>query len=300
MKSFQNQNNIGVANKGVNLNTRIAPSPTGLFHIGTARTAYHNYLMAKASNSKFILRIDDTDVNRNKPEFIDVIISSMDWLNLDYDLLFKQSTRFDHYLEVANLLLNKNLASKIDGAIKLNYNLTLDSWNDLAAGKVKVSADDIKNINNLILIKSDQTPTYHFASVIDDIDYNIDLVLRGADHLANTIKQIAIHNALVSIDYTKKDLSTYCHVGLITLNGKKISKRNPESNLNFYKDNYKKDAFLNFILKLGWSHPDPIFDKTYPLVTKDIALSKILEGKFKFGNSLLDLNKLNWLNKKYT
>lgn len=282
------------------MNTRIAPSPTGLFHIGTARTAYHNYLMAKASNSKFILRIDDTDVNRNKPEFIDVIISSMDWLNLDYDLLFKQSSRFDHYLEVANLLVSKNLASKIDGAIKLNYNLTLDSWTDLAAGKVKVSADDIKNINNLILIKSDQTPTYHFASVIDDIDYNIELILRGADHLANTIKQIAIHNALVSIDYTKKDLSTYCHVGLITLNGKKISKRNPESNLNFYKDNYKREAFLNFILKLGWSHPDPIFDKTYPLVTKDIALSKILEGKFKFGNSLLDLNKLNWLNKKYS
>lgn len=282
------------------IKTRIAPSPTGLFHLGTARTAYHNYLKARANNGQFIVRIDDTDLNRNNEQFVDIIYSSLDWLGLDYNLTFRQSSRLDRYHLVANDLIKYGFAKLDDGCIRLSHNYLNAGqvWLDSTVGSIKISQQDVDLSSTVVLIKSDQQPTYHFASVVDDIDYEITHVIRGADHLSNTIKHLFIIDALKQL-YPHINFPDFNHVGLITQNGKKISKRDPQSDLKFYQENYKSAAILNFILRLGWSHPDPLFDKIHPMVDRDLAIKVFNDGKFKFGNASLDLNKLNWLNKKY-
>jgi glutamyl-tRNA synthetase len=282
-------------------NTRVAPSPTGFFHLGTARTAYHNWLAAKASGGKFILRIDDTDNNRNNDGYTKVIFQSMDWLKIDYDITFTQSSRKNHYMDVANMLVQHDLAFHDDGAIRLKTNYLISDWNDFNANTMAVSQKDNDTSNNLVIIKSDGTPTYHFACVVDDIDYDINLIIRGADHISNTIKQIFIFKALAQINYPKADLPVdFSHVGLIMYKGKKMSKRDGASNLMLYKDNnYNPDAILNFILKLGWSHPDPQFDSKNPLINKDLAKQIFFDGKLRAANCSFDQNRLDWLNKKY-
>lgn len=288
-------------------NTRIAPSPTGFFHLGTARVAYHNWLMARATGGKFIVRIDDTDDNRNDQAYVDLIYKSLDWLGLDYDGTFTQSSRFKHHKDVAYLLLDKGLAQKDGDAIRLKTDYVLSTWKDMTDVTVKVSADDVKFAQNQVILKSNQSPIYHFASIVDDVDTDINLILRGADHISNTGKQLYILKALADAGYNNADMSmfNFCHVGLITVpddNGKmiKLSKRDKRASFTQYQDDgYTKDAILNAVLRLGWAHTDPNFDKHQPLVNVDDALKFILQGKFKNKNAAFDLNKMNSLDKKY-
>lgn len=282
-------------------NTRVAPSPTGFFHLGTARTAYHNWLAAKATGGQFLLRIDDTDAVRNNPEFTQLIYQAMEWLGLDFDATFEQSSRKSHYLTVAQLLVDKGLAVLADGAIRLKTDYVVDTWADGYKNVMAVSQKDNDISNALVLIKSDGNPTYHFASVVDDVDYQITLIIRGADHISNTIKQLFILRALTDSGYVSTlPPIDFLHVGLIMADGKKMSKRDGSSNLLIYQQNhYHPDAILNYILKLGWSHPDPTFDSKYPVIDKDLATRMFFEGRLKATNCSFDARKLDWLNKKH-
>lgn len=288
-------------------NTRIAPSPTGFFHLGTARVAYHNWLMARATGGKFIVRIDDTDNKRNDNDYVDLIYSALKWLGIDYDDTFTQSSRTAHYKSVADLLLSKGLAVRDGDAIRLNSTYVLDSWSDFNGDVIKVSQNDIDFAQKQVLIKSDGTPIYHFASIIDDLDTDINLVMRGADHLSNTSKQLFILKALIDAGYTNKSMSdiAFSHVGLIMVKDDqnkmiKLSKRNKVASLMHYKDNgVLPQSVLNAVLRLGWAHKDPNFDRSYPLVDKDDAIKNILGGNFKIKNATFDVDKLHSLDKKF-
>lgn len=289
-------------------NTRVAPSPTGHFHLGTARTAYHNWLAARASGGKFILRIDDTDQNRNNDDYVTLIYNALDWLGIDYDYTFKQSDRIQHYKDVALQLIDNGMAVLDGFAIRLNANFILDHWTDFYGKKIPITNKDYDFSKNLVLIKSDGFPTYNFSSIVDDIDYNINLIIRGSDHISNTSKQMFVLHALNMMNYGgKKDhYLDFCHVGLIMVKdpdtGKqiKLSKRNSASNLMDYKDSgFVPDAILNAVLKLGWAHKDPNFDRDYPLIDKNTAKKFFFDGNLKTTNCSFDVNKLNFLNKKF-
>jgi len=276
------------------MNTRIAPSPTGNAHIGLVRTAYLNYLAARSSGGKFFIRIDDTDVARSDSKFTDDILATFDWLGLDNDGVVHQSDNLDRYTAVADGLVNNGLAKAKDGAIFINLDGDyLDEWTDLVVGTIGINDKLKKDIDSTVLIRSNGMPTYHFASCVDDVDMDIDLIIRGTDHIDNA----AIHTHLFNILTDREIL--LAHVGLIFHNGKKISKRDALANMDYYKANYNPDAVLNAVLKLGWSHPDPNIDKTKPLISKTDAIDLFPAGKLKAAKSTLDLNKLDWLNKKY-
>ena len=280
----------------MSIKTRIAPSPTGFFHIGTARTAYFNYLFAKSQGGEFLVRIDDTDVVRNKDEYTALIFSTLEKLDLDFDQSFHQSSRLDRYKEVAQGLLDSGKAIVVDGVIcsdyDLNeYGLTAD-WHDEVIGNVVCSKQDNVISSQITLMKADGNPTYNFATVVDDIDSGITDVIRGSDHISNTLRQIFIYKLLGA------NLPKFHHIGLLTQKGKKISKRDPLSDLKDYWQ-YDTRAILNYILKLGWNLPDPNIDQKLPLIDKQKAIELFMQGKMRAASSNVDINKLIWLDKKY-
>lgn len=278
------------------INTRIAPSPTGNAHIGLVRTAYHNYLAARSTGGKFLVRIDDTDATRSDTKYTDDILATFDWLGLDNDGVVHQSDRYDRYTAVAEDLLFKGLAVSMDnGAVCIDLDSTgwISSWTDLVAGTISVSDKVVDTFKNLVILRSDGSPTYHFASCVDDIDMDIDLIIRGTDHIDNTAKHVNLFR-LLGLNRT----ILFAHVGLIFYNGKKINKRDGVASMDYYK-NYNPDAILNAVLKLGWSHPDANIDKALPLINKDDAIGLFPIGKLKASKATLDLNKLDWLNKRY-
>lgn len=289
--------------------TRIAPSPTGAFHIGTARTAYLNYLYAKTNNGLFILRIDDTDVERNKEEYTNIIIDSLDWLGIHPDKIFYQSKRVGLYQEEARGLLAKNKAIELDnGAIALRCPYDLPrAFMDTISGSIPITDTNREQIDNrLILLRGGEhkgSPTYQFASTIDDYFMSIGNVIRGVDHITNTPKQIAIWTAMNEV-YSSvncpKPLPLFTHVGLINKDKKKLSKRDSAASLLWYRDNgYKPEVILNFILFMGWAHKDANFSKTYPLVSKELAIRVFMDGHMKNSTANYDDAKLEWLKKKY-
>jgi glutamyl-tRNA synthetase len=249
------------------LRTRIAPSPTGYFHIGTLRTAYLNYLAAKSTGGEFILRIDDTDSERSKEEYVDYIVKVMGDFNLKPDLVYRQSKR------------------------QLYYDQSL--FKLLQDGVAKISDDKTIRVDQLVIVRSDGTPTYNFASVVDDIDMDINCIIRGSDHIPNLPFQQLLWRSL-----TDKPFPQIHHVGLLFEGGKKLSKRIGNGDIAAY-EKYNKDAILNWVLRLGWSHKDPNFDQTHPIVTRDLALKLFWEGNLQPSQSSINIGKLNWYNKKY-
>ena len=278
------------------MNTRIAPSPTGLIHLGNIRTAYHNYLAAKSSGGKFILRIDDTDLSRNKPEYIDKIVETLEWLGLNPDESYKQSHRFGLYEALALKLRVENKAKIENGATILDARDFLpDEWIDEICGQIKVSYREKEIAAKIVLIKSDGSPGYNFCSIVDDCLLGVTDVIRGNDHISNTAKQLAIMRAL---GYERK--LKFHHEGLIFQNSRKLSKREQTGDLDYYiQKGFSPQAILNWILRLGWSHPDPEFDRRYPIIPKDLAIQIFHEGKLKSSNCSLDFKKLEWYDKKY-
>ena len=182
---------------------RIAPSPTGYLHIGNARTALFNWLYARANNGKFLVRIDDTDTARSSEEYMQDIVKNFKWLGIDWDEgvevggphgEYKQSLRFDRYREIAESLLEKNLAYEDDGAIRFKVpNEKEITFQDITRGSMKFNLNDIEDF---IILRSDKSPTYHLASTIDDIDYEITTIARGEDILSSTPKHILLMQAL--------------------------------------------------------------------------------------------------------
>ncbi len=281
------------------LNTRIAPSPTGNMHIGTARTAYLNWLIAKNTGGKFYLRIDDTDKQRSRPEFVETIKDSMNWLGMDYDGEIRYQNDHERYMIYATDLIAKGAAIIDKGAIVIKgvYGSKIPkSWYDSVVGAIKTTDQDIEDLADLVIIKSDGSPTYNFATVIDDFEMNINCIIRGVDHISNTVKQIYLYNIL-GFGVVKP---TYYHVGLLLgEDGKKISKRAGALSVTDYKDKgYSPDALLNYMLRMGWS--PKLDNKENSVIGKDKAINMILtEGNFRAAPSKLDTNKLNWYNKKY-
>jgi glutamyl-tRNA synthetase len=255
-------------------NTRIAPSPSGYFHLGTARTAYFNWLAARASGGQFILRIDDTNTAKSQDQYVDVVYKAMDYLGLDYDLTFKQSDRLDRYKQVIDKLVADDKAYHADGAVFLKHTLVQQSFVDGASrSTIPVTKLDLDFIKDMVLMKSDGMPTYHFANVVDDIDYDINFVIRGNDHTNNTLKQIAIYEALGAT------VPKYAHIGLLCdlKTGKKLSKSDgAKSLLDYQADGIDADAMNNFLLRLGWG--PKVDDKTTAMLPRDRAL-QLFEGR---------------------
>lgn len=285
-------------------NTRIAPSPSGDFHLGTARTAYFNWLAARATGGKFLVRIDDTDANRSDDKYTDVIYNTLNRLGLNYDHTFKQSSRISFYQHVADVLCSKGNAIKNpDGSVVLVWKDTFpDHWVDELSGVIKITTDDVAKSQNIILLRSDSlgnTATYHFASVVDDIFNDINHIIRGVDHVTNTSRQIGIWTAICEAFGFSCVYPKFTHIGLIFVDGKKLSKRDGAASVLTYLDNdVHPEAILNFLLRLGWG--PTIDDKSTSLLPVNRALELFVDGgKMKSGNANVDFLKLASFDRKY-
>jgi glutamyl-tRNA synthetase len=272
-----------------------------MFHLGSARTALFNWLAAKASGGRFILRIDDTDLARNTAEAVQVIFDAMDWLRLSYDLCVRQSDRLDIYRKLAEDLVAGGLARRDGTAVRLSAIDVPDSWEDTLAGRIAITEHDRGIIDDLVLLRSDGMPTYHMASVIDDMDLGITWVIRGSDHLSNTPKHIALWQALAKLDWAgaATPMPLWTHLGLITSGGKKISKRDGSASLLDYRDRgIDPDAMVNWLLRLGWG--PSVDDKTTRTIDRERAIRLFLDGgRMRPSPANMDPMLLESLDRKY-
>lgn len=264
-------------------------------HVGTARTAYFNWLAARASGGKFILRIDDTDPTRSKAEYVDVIVQTMKWLGLNYDEMHFQSGRYDRYRQLADRFLEEGYALKDDGAIKFKTpEVDLpDTWTDEITGPKRITKDDIEKSDGTVLIRSDGSPTYNWASVIDDMDMGVNYIIRGTDHITNTSKQVILWHLLGAT------MPKFAHVGLIGEKGKPLSKREGAASMLYYRERgYDPDAVLNFLARLGWG--PTVDDKTTKTLPRDRMVELFLAGgKMKASIANMDMQKLEAFDRKY-
>lgn len=306
--------------------TRFPPSPTGYLHIGGARTALFNWLYARRHGGRMVFRIEDTDRERSTQAAVDAILDGMQWLGLDYDEgPFFQTRRFDRYAEaIAGLLqagkayhcycsrerLDTLRAEQLARKEKPRYD---GRCRDLAqppastdspvvrlktprSGRVVVHDEvhgevvfDNAELDDLIIARSDGTPTYHLTVVVDDIDMAVTHVIRGDDHLNNTPRQIHILEALGA------ERPIYAHVPMINGgDGKKLSKRHGAVSVTQYRDDgYLPEALLNYLARLGWAHGDQ------ELFTREELIAKFdLEGLNKAA-ATFDVEKLLWVNQQY-
>ncbi|PIZ00737.1 glutamate--tRNA ligase, partial [bacterium (Candidatus Howlettbacteria) CG_4_10_14_0_8_um_filter_40_9] len=272
----------------IKIRTRIAPSPTGKFHIGTARTALFNYLFAKKNSGDFLLRFEDTDRERSTKKFEDDIREGMKWLGMDWDEEYKQMDRLDIYKKYAEELIKKEISYEKDGAIWLKIPKDKKiKFKDLIRDEIEF---DMKEFNDFVIVKSDGIPTFYFSNVIDDFDMKISHVIRGEDHITNTPKQILIAEALGFA------LPIYAHIPLILNPDKsKLSKRKNPVAVTDYKDKgYLPEAIINFLALLGWNPGDE--REYFPLdeLIKNFSLERVQKSPAVF-----DIEKLNNINSHY-
>ncbi|WMY96837.1 MAG: glutamate--tRNA ligase [Arsenophonus sp.] len=308
------------------IKTRFAPSPTGFLHVGSARTALYSWLYSQNKNGKFVLRIEDTDITRSTNNSINAIIDGMKWLNLTWDEgPYYQTKRFNRYHSVINHMLDtgkayrcyclksrlnnlrKNQISngqkpRYDGycrnhknSNKINAPYVVRFCNpkegsvifkDKIRGPIEFSNLEL---DDLIIRRSDGTPTYNFCVVIDDWDMKITHVIRGEDHINNTPRQINILKSL------NAPIPQYAHVSMILGNdGKKLSKRHGAINIMEYREEgYLPESLLNYLVRLGWSHGDQeLFDLNEMI--SYFSLKNISKSA-----SIFDIKKLLWLNHYY-
>ena len=231
---------------------RFAPSPTGLLHLGGARTALFNYLFAHRLGGDLILRIEDTDRARSKTEFEQSQLEDLDWLGLSFDEgPYRQSERGELYKEVAGRLTAAGLtyeAADEAGRRALYFRPPVSggSFRDGLRGRVPFG-----KIGDFVILKSDGTPSYNFAAVVDDLDMDITHVIRGEEHLPNTARQVLLYEALGAKP------PEFIHLGLLLgPDGKKLSKRHGAASIADYRDQgYLPEALVSYLALLGWTHP---------------------------------------------
>ncbi len=307
--------------------TRFAPSPTGYLHIGGARTALFCWLYARRHGGRFVLRIEDTDLERSTPEAINAILEGMSWLGLDYDEgPLYQTHRFDRYREVLERMLAEGTAyrcycskARLDAVradqqarkVKPRYDgrcrdLTEPPADAEGAPVIRfrqpheghtVVDDHVKGkvvfdnaeLDDLIIARGDGTPTYNFVVVVDDMDMNISHVIRGDDHLNNSARQSNILKAL------GVEPPVYAHVPMILDEaGKKLSKRTGAASVMEYRDaGYLPEAVINYLVRLGWAHGDQ------EVFTLDEMIEHFDVGDINHSASSLNPSKLDWLNQHY-
>ena len=307
------------------IRTRFAPSPTGYLHIGGARTALFSWLYARKHGGQFILRIEDTDLERSSQESVNAILEGMTWLNLEYDEgPFYQTDRFDRYKEVIQQLVDagnayrcycskdrletlreEQMANKekprydgkcrscrdhsADAPYVIRFKNPLDGdvvIDDLVKGTIVISNTEL---DDLILARTDGSPTYNLSVVVDDLDMQITHVIRGDDHINNTPRQINILNALGA------KLPKYAHVPMILgEDGKRLSKRHGAVSVMQYRESgFLPEALLNYLVRLGWSHGnEEIFS-----IGKMVELFDI--EQVNRAASTFNMDKLLWLNQQY-
>jgi len=307
------------------IRTRFAPSPTGFLHIGGARTALFCFLAARATDGQFILRIEDTDKARSSEQSVQAILDGMNWLGLEYDEgPFFQSERFDQYQAQVTRLLDENKAypcycskERLDGlreramaaGEKPRYDghcRNLDSapsdvdpvirfrnpddggvaFEDRVRGRIEVANSEL---DDLVIQRADGSPTYNFAVVIDDLDMQINLVIRGDDHINNTPRQINLYEALGA------EPPQFAHVPMILgSDGTRLSKRHGAVSVMAWREaGYLPDAMINYLARLGWSDGD-----------EEVFSREQLIDRFRIEDvnrkpSRFDTEKLNWLNQHY-
>jgi len=267
---------------------RFAPSPTGYLHVGGARTALFNWLFARKSGGTFLLRIEDTDKARSTDAHTQVILDGLKWLGLDWDEqpIF-QGARIGRHQEMADKLLTADKAYVDEGTIRLRVPPGEIAWDDAVHGRISFQGEDIKDF---VILRSDRSPLYNFAVVVDDIDMQITHVLRGDDHISNTPKQIAAYRALGAA------LPIFGHVPMINgPDGKKLSKRHGATAVGDYQHlGILPEAMRNFLALLGWS---PGGDREI-LSMEELRTAFSLEGILK-KPSVFDTTKLEWMNGQY-
>ncbi len=306
------------------LRVRFAPSPTGFLHIGGARTALFNYLLARKEQGIFVLRIEDTDVERSTQESVDAILQAMDWLGLNYDEgPFYQSERYDLYKSKINEILSKGLAyrcyctpeelvAKREAVIKSGGKPRYDgtcrersdqpdspfvvrfktpqdgstSFVDRIKGTINVENEEL---DDLIIQRTDGNPTYNFVVVIDDAEMGINLVLRGDDHVNNTVRQIPMYEAL------GYEVPEFAHVPMILgADKKRLSKRHGATSVMVYREmGYLPEAMVNYLVRLGWSFGDEEIFSMAGLIEK-FSLDNVGRSAGVFNP-----DKLLWLNEHY-
>lgn len=322
------------------IRVRIAPSPSGNLHVGTARTALFNFLFAKKNNAKFILRIEDTDLERSNPEYTQNIYDSLKALGLNWDEgpdvggeygPYEQSKRFDIYPKYAQMLIEKGFAYEcycsqedlevekelsIQNKLAHKYsrkccNLTPDEitkyeaegrkpsirfkvpdkqqiiFEDMVKGALKF---DSELIGDFVIMKSNDTPTYNFAVVVDDMLMKISHIIRGEDHISNTPKQILLYEAFGA------EIPKFGHLGMILAPDRsKLSKRHGATAVSeFVEKGYLTEALVNFVALLGWSPSDGVEVKTIDEIAQDFRISEVSSS-----NSIFEYDKLNWMNGQY-
>jgi glutamyl-tRNA synthetase len=310
---------------------RFAPSPTGFLHVGGARTAIFNWLLARKNGDKFLLRIEDTDKNRSSQASVEQIFSSLQWLGIDWDgEPVYQSRQQNRHYDVAQELLaggkvyrcfctpeslnaerqkaeaekkaflydgrccrltsegiQSNLNARKPFALRLKIDKGETVFNDLIRGKIIVNHDEL---DDFVIVRSDETPVYHLAVVVDDYDMEVTHIIRGDDHLPNTPKQILIYQAL------GWKLPLYAHLPLVHgFDGARLSKRHGATSVNeFCETGYLPESLFNYLCLLGWA---PGGDRE--IMTRDEIISLFTLEKVNKKNAVFDEKKLKWMNGKF-
>ena len=279
---------------------RFAPSPTGMFHIGSARTALFNWLYARHTNGTFILRVEDTDASRNKPEFTEVIFHGLRWLGLNWDEgpqpggvvkgergPYLQSQRSDIYKCYVDRLMTEGKAYEFEGAIKFRTPRTPAVVHDLICGDIQF---DRTNDPDLVIQRRDGTPVFHLVNVVDDLEMGITHVIRGEDHLSNTPKHLALIEAFGAKP------PHYAHIPLIlNPNGSKMSKRDVGASIQDYEsEGYLPAAVRNYLCLLGWSPKD-----NREILPIEEVIAKFDLPQVNRANARFDKDKLFWINGEY-
>lgn len=278
---------------------RMAPSPTGNLHVGTARTTLFNYLFAKKFGGKFVLRIEDTDKERSTKEFEQDILDGLKWLGLGYDEFYRQSERGEIYASYIKKMLESGSAyiskeeAKEDGqrseVIRFKNPNKKISFDDMIRGNIEF---DTEELGDFVIAKSENEPLYHLAVVIDDHEMGITHVIRGEDHISNTPRQILIQEAIGAIR------PAYMHLPLIfDSDRKKLSKRKHGQAVwvdTYKEEGYLPDALLNFLALLGWN---PGTEKEI-FTLEELIQAFDLKGIQKSA-AIFDIKKLRWINREH-
>ncbi|MBF0217749.1 MAG: glutamate--tRNA ligase [Candidatus Omnitrophica bacterium] len=268
---------------------RFAPSPTGFLHLGSARTALFNWLFARNSGGKFLLRIEDTDKVRSEKRFLDEIVEDLKWLGIDWDeeIVF-QSQRFDIYRAKAQALIDAGLAYREGEAyiFKMEKGRVIEI-DDMIHGKISVNTDEIKD---QVMIKSDGSPAYNFCCVVDDIHLGITHIIRGDDHISNTPKQVLFYEAFGATP------PRFGHMPLIMgADGAKLSKRHGGVSVEEYKsEGFLPEAMVNYLMLLGWYPGEEREIFTLEEAVKIYNVKGMSDVQAKF-----DIQKLKWMNGEY-